>query len=128
MSTSPRSTITIDLAAVRHNVKFLREKLQPSTRFLAAVKADAYGHGALAVSQAVMQAGADGVAVATAEEAAALRDAGFDSMILVMGPLYSIDQCAEMARRRVEFAVVSDEMAEIVLAMGRSGLKARLHF
>ena len=127
MRRSPRSLITVDLSAVRHNVRFLRGKLRPGTRFLAAVKADAYGHGTLPVAAAVMQAGADGVAVATAEEAVALRAAGFDARCLVMGPLYGLDQCRELARLGVEFAVVGEEMAEMVLNLRLSGSKARIH-
>lgn len=127
MRPSPRSMITIDLGAVRHNVAFLRQKLRHGTRFLAAVKADAYGHGTLPCTYAVMQAGADGVAVATAEEAVALRDAGFASTILVMGPLFSPDQYVEMASRGVEFAIVSDEMAKTSLALAGSRLRARIH-
>jgi alanine racemase len=127
MKPSPRSMITIDLDAVRLNVAFLRQKLRPNTRFLAAVKADAYGHGVLPCTHAVMQAGADGVAVATAEEAVVLRDAGFASTILVMGPLFSPDQCVEMASRGVEFAVVSHEMAQMLLDLAGSRCKARIH-
>jgi alanine racemase len=127
MKPSPRSIITIDLDAVRHNVAFLRAKLRPGTRFLAAVKADAYGHGWLECAYAVIQEGADGVAVATAEEAVALRDAGFTSTILVMGPLFGLEQYAEMTSRGVEFAVVSGEMARMVLALAGSRRKARIH-
>ncbi|MFH0916197.1 MAG: alanine racemase [bacterium] len=119
--------ITIDLGAVRENVAFLRRKLRSGTRFLAAVKADAYGHGAFECAHAVMQAGADGVAVATPEEAVALRDAGFTSPILVMGPLFSLDQYAEMASRGVEYTVVSDEMARMILRLAGSRRKARIH-
>ena len=54
------------------------------------------------MARAVVAAGAHGVAVATAEEAVALRDAGFDDAILVMGPLYSFDQYEEMARQDVD--------------------------
>ena len=127
MKTSPRSSVLIDLAAVRHNVGRLFVTLTPGTRMLVAVKADAYGHGILPVARAVVAAGAHGVAVATAEEAVALRDAGFDSTILVMGPLYSFDQYEEMARQGVDFAVVSDHMADLLPTLRGSGLKARVH-
>ena len=127
MQPSPRSIISVDLAAVRRNVGFLRGKLKPGVRFLAAVKADAYGHGIVPVARAVVQAGSHGVAVATAEEAVTLRDAGLSSPILVMGPLYSLDQYLEMAQRRVEFSVVSGTMAQTVLALRGSGIRARIH-
>ena len=123
MKTSPRSSVLIDLAAVRHNVAHLRALLAPGGRMLVAVKADGYGHGTLPVAQAAAAAGADGVAVATAEEAVALRDAGFDDTILVMGPLYSFDQYEEMAGRRVDFAVVSDQMAAVLPRLRGTGLQ-----
>ncbi len=123
----PRSLITVDLAAVRHNVRFLRGKLEPGVGFLAVVKADGYGHGALRCAWAAIEAGATGVAVATAEEAVALRDAGFGETILVMGPLYGLDEYREMAGRGVEFSVVSEEMARSVLHLAGSGFEARMH-
>jgi alanine racemase len=127
MKKSPRSSVLIDLAAIRSNVAHLSSLLRPGTRMLVAVKADGYGHGTLPVARAVMAAGAYGVAVATAEEAVALRDAGFTGMILVMGPLYSLDQYEEMARQRVDFAVVSDHMAEELPRLKGSGVSARVH-
>jgi alanine racemase len=127
MKTSPRSSVLIDLAAVRHNVAHLLGMLAPGSRMLVAVKADAYGHGTLQVARVAVSAGAHGVAVATAEEAVALRDAGFTSSILVMGPLYSLDQYEEMARQNVDFAVVSDHMADLLPTLRGSGLHARIH-
>ena len=127
MNTSPRSSVLIDLAAIRHNVAHLRALLRPGSRMLVAVKADGYGHGTLPVAQAATAAGASGVAVATAEEAVELRDAGFGESILVMGPLYSLDQYQEMAGRNVDFAVVSDQMASMLPSLRGTALKARVH-
>jgi len=127
MKTSPRSSVIIDLAALRRNVAHLRAMLSPGASMLVAVKADGYGHGTLPVAKAAAAAGASGVAVATAEEAVALRDAGFDDTILVMGPLYSFDQYEEMARRNVDFAVVSDHMAALLPTLRGTGLKTRVH-
>lgn len=127
MKTSPRSSVLIDLAAIRHNVAHLLSLLAPRTKLLVAVKADAYGHGTFAVARAVLAAGAHGVAVATAEEAVALRDRGFQGMILVMGPLYSQDQYEEMAHQRVDFAIVSEEMAAMVRELRGKNLRARVH-
>lgn len=127
MKTSPRSSVLIDLAAIRHNVTHLIGMLSPGSCMLVAVKADGYGHGTLPVARAAVAAGARGVAVATAEEAVALRDAGFGGSILVMGPLYSFAQYEEMARQGVDFAVVSDHMAGVLPRLRGSGLKARVH-
>jgi alanine racemase len=112
---------------VRDNVRFLKGMIRPGTGLLAVVKADSYGHGILACTRATTEAGADGVAVVTAEEAICLQDAGFEGRILVMGPLYGSDQYVEMTARGVEFAIVSDEMAQKVQELGSTGPKARIH-
>ena len=75
----------INLAALRHNVKQIRRHLPASTRFIAVVKANAYGHGAIPVSRIALSAGADWLAVAIPEEAVELRVAGFQAPILVLG-------------------------------------------
>jgi alanine racemase len=76
----------IDLGAVAHNVRLLVERAAPAA-LCAVVKADGYGHGALACARAAQAAGATWLAVATAEEAAGLRRAGIDGPILVLGAL-----------------------------------------
>jgi len=73
----------IDLGGVAHNVRVLREIVAPAAVW-AVVKADGYGHGALAVSRAALAAGAAGLCVALATEGAALRDAGVAAPILVL--------------------------------------------
>lgn len=81
-----RSTITIDLAAVRANVARLRAPLGDGALW-AVVKAEGYGHGALVVGRAAVEAGATGLAVATLAEARSLRAALPDVRIMVMSPL-----------------------------------------
>jgi alanine racemase len=70
-----RGEIVVDLDAVRHNVRRLREIAAPA-RVLAVVKADGYGHGLLPTARAARSAGAEWLGVAVLEEALALRDAG----------------------------------------------------
>ena len=72
----------IDLDAIRHNYRFLK-KLADGKRLIAVVKADAYGHGAVAVARALPDA--DAFAVAAVGEALALRHAGIEQRILVLG-------------------------------------------
>ncbi|RPI79248.1 MAG: alanine racemase [Desulfobacteraceae bacterium] len=72
----------IDLEAIRHNVRFVKQKVGRA-KILAAVKADAYGHGAVQVSQACLQAGAEWLGVATVGELAQLREAGVSAPILL---------------------------------------------
>ena len=73
----------IDLAAVRHNVRLLRDHCAPAA-LCAVVKADGYGHGAPAVARAALDAGAAWLAVALVEEGEALRRAGIEAPVLLL--------------------------------------------
>lgn len=75
----------IDLAAIRHNVRLLSSCLKPGTSLTAVVKANAYGHGSVAVAKAALSAGAASLAVAIPEEGAELREAGIAVPIFVLG-------------------------------------------
>ncbi len=77
----------IDLAALARNLKLIRAALPPHMRYVAVVKADAYGHGLHQVAAQLMHSGADLFAVANVTEAAALRELGPGWPILVLGPL-----------------------------------------
>ncbi len=73
----------VDLDAVRANVRALRALVAPAT-VCAVVKADGYGHGAVEVSRAALEAGASCLAVALVEEGVQLREAGIDAPVLVL--------------------------------------------
>ncbi len=75
----------IDLTALLHNLHQVRKLLYPGQRVMAVVKADAYGHGAVAVSKRLATAGILDFAVATLEEALILRQAGIHKNLLVLG-------------------------------------------
>ncbi len=75
----------IDLSALRHNISVIKDRIAGGARFCAVVKADAYGHGAVAVAREAVAMGADYLAVAVLSEAEALRRAGFTVPILVLG-------------------------------------------
>ncbi|MGW1766365.1 alanine racemase [Streptomyces sp. NPDC002073] len=77
----PRVRAEIDLAAVRHNVRALRDRA-PRSQLMAVVKSDAYGHGAVPCARAALEAGATWLGTATPEEAFALREAGIDARIM----------------------------------------------
>lgn len=75
----------IRLDAIQKNIQTLNNLTTPATRFMAVVKADAYGHGAVPVAKAALDSGADWLGVARIEEAAELRQAGITAPILVFG-------------------------------------------
>ena len=82
----PRSEITIDLTALRRNVRRLCEAAAPAEVW-AVVKADAYGHGAVDAGRTALAGGAAGLCVATVAEGEELRATLPDARILVMSPL-----------------------------------------
>ncbi len=75
----------IDLSAIANNVRELRRITDPKSRLLVAVKANAYGHGAVEVARTAIQSGADALGVARLPEGIALRDAGLTAPILIFG-------------------------------------------
>jgi len=77
----------IDLAALERNLRLIRASLPPHIRYVAVVKADAYGHGLQQVAGRLMHAGADLFAVANITEAAQLRELGPGWPILLLSPL-----------------------------------------
>ncbi len=79
--TAPRAEALVDLAAVAHNVEVLVQHAG-SAAVMAVVKADGYGHGAVAVARAALAAGASELGVATLEEALQLRHAGITAPVL----------------------------------------------
>ncbi|MFF1399556.1 alanine racemase [Streptomyces sp. NPDC058287] len=76
-----RARAEIDLAALRANVRSLRDRA-PGAAFMAVVKADAYGHGMIPCARAAREAGATWVGTATPEEALAVRAAGIEGRVM----------------------------------------------
>jgi alanine racemase len=76
-----RAEIVVDLAAIPHNVRLLRDLVAPA-QMMTVVKADGYGHGLLPSARAARQAGADWLGVATLDEALALRTDGDTGRVL----------------------------------------------
>lgn len=94
------TTLMIDLAALEHNYSFLKSKLAPETKFLAVVKAFAYGSDMVAVAQKLEALKVDYLAVAYVKEGVLLRNAGITAPILVLHPQPAnfqeiIDACLE---------------------------------
>jgi alanine racemase len=82
---------------VRHNVRLARALVGPGVAVAAVVKANAYGHGAVPVARAAVEAGAAALAVASAQEGVELREAGLTAPILVIGASFPWDAEALVA-------------------------------
>ena len=118
-----RALARIDLGAIERNCALLVERLG-AARLCAVVKADGYGHGAVPSARAAIAGGAAWIAVATAREAAELREGGIEERLLVMGALTHGDlELAVWARADV--VAWSNEFADLA-ANGGVGVHVKL--
>ena len=88
--------VEVDRAAIAHNVAALRPE---TAELMAVVKGDAYGHGAVTVARAAIDAGATWCGVALVEEGLELRDAGVEAPILVLSELPPGSEAVALAHR-----------------------------
>jgi alanine racemase len=84
----------INLDSLSHNMKAIRSLVPPTSKIMAVVKANAYGHGSVESSRVFLENGADKLAVATLSEAVELRVAGITAPILILG--YTSSEQAEL--------------------------------
>jgi alanine racemase len=127
MSAAPqlplRCWAEIDLAALERNLRLIRASLPSHIRYVAVVKADAYGHGLHQTAARLMHAGADLFAVANLGEAAALRELGPGWPILVLSPLLP-EEDRHAVEHEVAVTVSSaeevDRLEAAALAAGRT--------
>ena len=116
----------IDLDALAHNVRILKSQAKGAA-LLAVVKANAYGHGAVAMARAAVAAGADRLGVICIDEGEQLRRADITAPILVMG-----HTPAEEARRLVDLSLTPSVVSrETALALARlaseRGIEVAVH-
>ncbi len=90
------TTAHVDLGALAHNLGWVR-RLAGERAVVAVVKADGYGHGAAAVARRLVAEGCRYLAVATAAEAGALREAGLEADLLVLGGVHDAAEAADVA-------------------------------
>jgi len=127
ITTNLRPTVAeINLQAIRKNVRFVVEKVSPA-EVMAVVKANAYGHGAVEVAKAALQANAKYLGVATLEEGIHLRGNGFVCPIIVLGS-FSIEQAAVFSQYKLS-AVVQEEaqLQALSEAVGKNQQTVDIH-
>ena len=81
-----RSWVEVDLDNFCGNLKEVRRLIGPDVRILQVVKADAYGHGAIEISNAALKNGASCLGVANADEGLQLRYSGINAPIIILSP------------------------------------------
>jgi alanine racemase len=116
----------IDLDAFASNVRLMAARAAPA-RLYAVVKANAYGHGAIACGRAAIEAGAHGLAVVCVDEAAELREAGVTAPVLVVGAILP-PEAARVVALQVMPTVCSAELLEALSAAAvASGATVPIH-
>lgn len=106
-----RAWVELDFGALWHNVKALRSLLPENCKLMPALKANAYGHGALPVAKALQQVGIDSFCVACVSEAVSLRKNGIKGEILILGYTHP-KQFPLLRRYRLTQTVVDYAYAE----------------
>jgi alanine racemase len=125
---SPHVEAQVDLGAIRHNVQLLAgAAARQGAQTMAVVKADGYGHGAVAVARTALAAGAGWLGVCTIEEALQLRAAGLTAPVLswLHGP---DEDFAPALLAGVDVSVATTRALDAVAATAeRTGAIARVH-
>lgn len=103
----------IDLAALRANVARVRA-CAPQQRIIAVIKADAYGHGAVNVAQAI-ESSVEAFAVCCLEEALVLREAGIQLPIVLLEGFFHPDELPVIAMHNIHIAVHSSQQVDLLL-------------
>src|SRR5262252_2462191 len=98
MASSRPTYAEIDLENLRSNLRSSREFIGRDLKYMAVVKANAYGHGAVECGHALEKEGVNWFGVATVEEAIELRDAGIRTPILCLGSFYSGEETTLLDR------------------------------
>jgi alanine racemase len=119
------SRAEIDLGAIRNNVRLVRA--HTGVQVMAVVKANGYGHGAVPVARAALEAGATWCGIATVDEAIELRRAGVDCPALLLGFVPSERVEAAIANHVSMAAWDIEHIRAASSAAGRTGETARLH-
>ncbi len=118
-----RALARVNVAAIERNVARLRGGLAGGAQLAAVVKGNGYGHGPLPAARAALAGGARSLAVATAGEAAELRDGGVQAAVLVMGAL-SAEELGVALAAGAEVVAWSEQFVDAARG-GASGSRRR---
>ncbi len=117
----------VDLDALANNLDVIRRMSAPGVRIMLVVKADAYGHGAVAIAHHAVRAGIGALGVGTSQEALELRHAGIRIPILVLGTVID-EELRACLSHDVHLGLHTFDRAEQLSRLARSmGCPARVH-
>lgn len=116
----------IDLKAIEHNYRQVRKIVGKSIKIMAVVKANAYGHGTVEVSEVLEKKSVDYLGVATTDEAVRLRDHGIKTPVLVLGSVLP-EEVKVAVDKDITLTLCGDGLLEAIEESTKGGLKARVH-
>ena len=119
----------VDLAKLSRNMRKVRGQVADGVKLLALVKANAYGHGAVAVAQFLEENKlCEFFGVASVEEGICLREAGIKNSILVLGSIYPFEAFEYAIKNDLAITIASQAAAEAVCSIAEKlGKKALCH-
>lgn len=122
-----RAWAEVDLDALSRNLGVIRARAGDGVRVMLVVKADAYGHGAVAVAHHAIRCGISSLGVGTGAEALELRAAGIRLPILVLGTVVD-DEAAPALRHGIQIGVHASDRARSLQELAKKlGVAARVH-
>ncbi len=114
LKTFNRVLAKIDLDAIEYNLDNMCKNLDPKTKVMAVIKADGYGHGAVQIARMLEDKDEVwGYAVATLEEAFALKEAGIKKPLMILGVLFE-EQWADAIREDIRMTIYTEETAKAI--------------
>ncbi|MCX6573051.1 MAG: alanine racemase [Candidatus Aminicenantes bacterium] len=127
MGGSLTERVEISRPALVHNIREFRRRIGPRKKFLAVVKANAYGHGLLEVARLAVGAGVDWFGVNSVDEGVGLRRAGIGVPVLVLGytPLGALEEAVDADLRLTVYN--RETVARLAGLAGRMGKTVRVH-
>lgn len=117
----------IDLDALAHNFRIIRQRVGPEVKVLAAVKANAYGHGSVECARRLEKEGCDWFGVALPEEGIELRGAGVTRPILCLGGFWQGQETACLGQKLTPVVYRLDMIESLDRAAGDANLTADVH-
>ena len=117
----------IDLEALAHNFHVIKNQIGPDTKLLAAVKANAYGHGAVECARRLESEGADWFGVALPEEGIELREAGITRPILCLGGFWAEQETALLEHKLTPVVYRLDTIESLDRAAREAKITANVH-
>ena len=88
LNSDTRAWTEIDLSKISHNVEEVRKLIPSTSKIMAIVKANAYGHGDVACAKELVKCGIDFFGVSSIDEAVNLRENGIKEEILILGYIF----------------------------------------